>query len=275
MRTGTRTVATVLRPVVRAGRAVATTPGLTLVGWHRVDGRTSDGLSTGTDDFRRHLDALERWGAQVLPLDDAVARLQDGTLPARAVALTFDDGYASVVGTAWPLLRERALPATLFVVSGTLSGHRFPWDAHESAPCRSGRLRTATAEELLAAAAEGLDIGSHTVTHPWLPALDDRTLEQELTGSRAVLEDLLGRPVRSLAYPTGGWDARVRAAAARAGYRVGVTVDRGLNTGRVDPLSLRRAFVPTDPTDLRHVLDGAYTFLRPLDRWRARGGPAW
>ncbi|MBC9735627.1 polysaccharide deacetylase family protein [Nocardioides marmotae] len=275
MRPGTRAVASVVRPVALARRSLATAPGLTVVGWHRVDGRTSDGLSTGIDDFRRHLDVLEEWGACVLPLAEAAARLRAGTLPDRAVALTFDDGYASVVETAWPLLRERGLATTLFVVSGILAGQRFAWDAHEPAPCRTGRLRPATAEELVAAADEGLDIGSHTVSHPWLPALDDDRLLAELVESRAVLEDLLGRPVRSLAYPTGGWDARVRAAAAVAGYSVGITVDRGLNTGRVHPLSLRRAFVPTEAADLRHVLDGAYTFLRPLDRWRSRGGPPW
>lgn len=279
MRPGTRAVATVVRPVALAHRTIAGTlvgsRGLTLVGWHRVDGRTSDGLSTGVDDFRRHLDVLERWGARVLPLDEAAARLRAGTLPERAVALTFDDGYASVVDTAWPVLRDRGLPTTLFVVSGILDGLRFAWDAHESAACRSGRLRPATADELVAAAQEGLDIGSHTVSHPWLPALDDADLRRELVDSRAALEDLLGRPVRSVAYPTGGWDPRVRAAAAAAGYTVGITVDRGLNTDVVHPLSLRRAFVPSDPADLRHILDGAYTFLRPLDRWRSRGGPAW
>ncbi|MDN4174396.1 polysaccharide deacetylase family protein [Nocardioides sp. SOB77] len=275
MRTGTRAVATVIRPVALARRTLATAHGLTIVGWHRVDGRTSDGLSTGVDDFRRHLDVLEEWGARVLPLEEAAARLQAGTLPDRAVALTFDDGYASVVDTAWPILRERGMATTLFVVSGILTGHRFAWDAHEPAHCLTGRLRPATAEELVAAAEEGLDIGSHTVSHPWLPALDDDALERELVDSRVVLEELLGRPVRSLAYPTGGWEPRVRAAADRAGYTVGITVDRGLNTGRVHPLSLRRAFVPSGAADLRHILDGAYTFLRPLDRWRSRGGPGW
>jgi hypothetical protein len=44
---------------------------------------------------------------------------------------------------------------------------------------------------------------------------------------------------------------------------------------RTPRLSLRRAFVPTDPADLRLVLDGAYTMLRPLDSWRSRKGPPW
>jgi len=272
MRAGVRLLGAVARPVATGVRRMAGTRGLTLIGWHRVDGH-SDGLSTGVDDFQRHLDTLDAWGARVLPLDEAVAALGAGTLPPRAVALTFDDGYASVVDTAWPLLRERGLPATLFVVSGCLTTDlRFAWDQHEPA---HDRLRLARPDELLDAAASGLDIGSHTATHPWLPRLDADDLKRELVDSRTALAELLGRPVTSLAYPTGGWNPVVRAAAADAGYRLAITVDRGLNTRRTPHLSLRRAFVPTDPADLKLLLDGAYTMLRPLDTWRRRRGPAW
>uniref|UniRef100_UPI00356638D8 polysaccharide deacetylase family protein n=1 Tax=Nocardioides sp. TaxID=35761 RepID=UPI00356638D8 len=248
--------------------------GLNMIGWHRVDGERTDGLSTGVDDFQRHLDDLEDWGARILPLDEAVAALAAGTLPEKAVVLTFDDGYASVLETAWPLLRERSMPATFFVVSGILDRPMsFPWDAHEHD--HGGRLRLATADELLDAAREGLDIGSHTVTHPWLPRLDAGELKRELVDSRVALTELLGRTITSLAYPTGGWNRSVRDAVDDAGYSIAITVDRGMNTRRTHPLSLKRSFVPEDPRDLRLVLDGAYTMLRPLDELRGRSGPPW
>ena len=101
---------------------------LTIIGWHRF-GSAGDGLTTTLDGFRRQLDMLDEWGAEVLSLDDAMTRLEEGALPARAVALTFDDGYASVVEQAWPILHDRGLPASLFVVSGYLdAGLRLPWD---------------------------------------------------------------------------------------------------------------------------------------------------
>ncbi|KQW52514.1 hypothetical protein ASC77_24365 [Nocardioides sp. Root1257] len=272
MKSGVRMLGTVARPIATGVRRLSGSPGLTVIGWHRVDGRT-EGLSTGVDDFRRHLDTLDAWGAQVLPLDVAVDALARGTLPDRAVVLTFDDGYASVVETAWPILRDRGLPATMFVVSGYLTGDlRFGWDELEP---HHDRHRLVRSDELRAVAADGLDIGSHTVSHPWLPGLDADAVKRELVDSRVALEELLARPVHSLAYPTGGWTPAVRAAAAAAGYRVAITVDRGLNTDRTPLLSLRRAFVPTEPADLRLVLDGAYTMLRPLDSLRRRRGPAW
>jgi peptidoglycan/xylan/chitin deacetylase (PgdA/CDA1 family) len=60
----------------------------------------------------------------VLPLEDAVAALSRGSLPARALAITFDDGYADNFTVALPILRELGLPATFFVASGFLDGGR-------------------------------------------------------------------------------------------------------------------------------------------------------
>lgn len=272
MRPELRTLGSIVRPLSAGLQCLRRTHGLSVIGWHRVDG-TSAGLSTGVDDFRRHLDELERWGARVMPLDEAMTALEAGTLPPRAVALTFDDGYASVLETAWPLLRERGMPATFYVSSGYVdSTVRFPWDREEPA---HDRFRLVRADELADAAAQGLDVGSHTVTHPWLPRLEPTEVKRELVESRTALEEMTGYPVTSLAYPTGGWSQQVCAIAEEAGYRVGITVDRGLNTVRTPLLSVRRAFVPHDPRDLRLVLEGAYTPLRPLDTWRARKGPTW
>jgi len=272
VKAGVRAAGRALRPVGVASRRLRRDPWLTVVGWHRLGGREhiGDGLTTTPDAFRRHLDVLEEWGARVLPLDEALRGLDAGSLPDRAVVLTFDDGYASVVEQAWPLLLERGLPATLFAVSDYLDPtRRLPWD--HSHP--DGELvRLMSGNQLLEAASSGLHVGSHTRRHSWLPFQSPGSLADELTGSRHQLEDLLGRVVDSVAYPAGGWDERVRAAAERAGYTAGVTVDRGVSTPGLDRLLLRRAFVPEEADELRLILDGAFTWLRPLDQWRHRAG---
>jgi hypothetical protein len=73
----------------------------------------------------------------------------------------------------------------------------------------------------------------------------------------------------------GGWNGAVLAAARRAGYTIGVTVDRGVNARRQNPLALRRAMAPDTVVDFELLLDGALTWLRPVDRWRQRKGPRW
>jgi peptidoglycan/xylan/chitin deacetylase (PgdA/CDA1 family) len=273
----TRTAAAVARPgaTVISGltRAFGDEPrGLTIVGWHRIGRSGGDGLTTTPDDFRRHLDVLEDWGAEILPLSTAVAQLADGTLPRRAVSLTFDDGYASVVEQAWPELARRGYPATLYAVSGYLDpGLTFPWDRHSDDP---ETVRLMDEHALLEAADAGLEIGSHTVSHRWLPHLNWREARVELSASRASLEDLLQRPVRSFAYPLGGWNQELRDQVDQAGYEVAITVDRGRNQVGHDPLSLRRCFAFDGAGDFRLQLDGGFTFLRPAETFKRRRGPA-
>ncbi len=74
-------------------------------------------------EFRRHMEALARV-FNVLPLAEAVDRLRERSLPSRAAAITFDDGYADNLELALPILREFDLPATVFVATGFLNGAR-------------------------------------------------------------------------------------------------------------------------------------------------------
>lgn len=274
MKTSTKMAAALAAPAVRT--AAALTAGhrtLTLVGWHRI-GDSPDGLTTHPDDFVRHLDVLEEWGGTVLPLDEAHRLLLEDRLPERAVALTFDDGYASVLEQAWPELRRRGLPATLFAVSDYLCGRRtFPWDHRH--PAGSELTRLATAADVRAAAEEGLDIGSHTATHRWLPSLSDAEVREELLRSRDDLEDLLDRPITSFAYPMGGVTPAVRDLVADAGYRTAITTERGRNAVGQDPILLRRAFAFDRPRDVRRQLDGAFTWMRMIERHRVLREPTW
>lgn len=268
MRTVNRVAGSVVRPAALAADAVHPRSRLTVVGWHRID-RGAGGLSTTFDDFRRHLDVLEDWGAQVLPLAEAVRLLAADRLPPRAVVLTFDDGYASIIDRAWPELCARRLPATLFVIAGYVDGPpRLPWDLHHGPEDHNADLATATM--IREALASGLDIGGHTLTHPWLPTLPVDRVEEEVTASRAALEDLTGRAVTAFAYPMGGWTPTVRGAVARAGYDVAVTCDRGRNVPGRDPLTLRRAFAFDRPQDFRMELEGAFTWMRLVEDRRMR-----
>jgi len=87
-----------------------------------------------------------------------------------------------------------------------------------------------------------ITIGSHTMSHPILPTLDDATLARELADSRTVLERRLARPVELFCYPNGANDARVRAAVARV-YRGAVTTEHGFPRPGADPHRLPRVHV--------------------------------
>lgn len=98
---------------------------LSILIFHRVLSQP-DPLFPGEVDVRQ-FDAMLHWvkrWCNVLPLDEASTRLRDGTLPARAAAITFDDGYADNHDNALPLLQRHGLPATFFIATGYLDGGR-------------------------------------------------------------------------------------------------------------------------------------------------------
>jgi peptidoglycan/xylan/chitin deacetylase (PgdA/CDA1 family) len=102
---------------------------LLVLGWHNVAGTyafPSRG-DTGRRGFAQQMRILSRT-ANVLALDDALGRLAHGeSLPPRAVAITFDDGYADNLTLAVPILERLGLPATFFLVPGLLSGEADAW----------------------------------------------------------------------------------------------------------------------------------------------------
>ncbi len=112
------TVFEMLSPAGRRGR-------LTILMFHRVRERP-DGLFPNEMHaavFRERMSWIRAW-FNVLPLDEATAALSRGTLPARALAITFDDGYDDNYTVAMPILRELGLHATFFVATAFLDGGR-------------------------------------------------------------------------------------------------------------------------------------------------------
>ena len=88
--------------------------------------------------------------------------------------------------------------------------------------------------------AAGHEIGSHTLTHPFLTRLPPRRAKEEITASRKKLEDLFGRAVRHFCYPYGDWNAAVRDQVMAAGYTTACTTDAGVNTPADSPFTLKR-----------------------------------
>jgi peptidoglycan/xylan/chitin deacetylase (PgdA/CDA1 family) len=129
-----------MRQVARAIRHHS--PRGVILMYHRVAGPRFDpqSLDVSVDNFAAQLDVL-RARATVIPLDEFNMRRRRGTLPRRAVSITFDDGYVDNLVTAAPLLADRALPATVFVATGMLDANReFWWDDAERIAFSAARL---------------------------------------------------------------------------------------------------------------------------------------
>lgn len=130
-------------------------------------------------------------------------------------AITFDDAFQSVGRNALPILEQLAFPTTIFAPTGILGEHP-NWYMKDGSPDRTEIVMSMA--ELAGISAQGVVIGSHSVSHPHLSQLPDEKLQQELTRSLASLKALPGCPVRSIAFPYGNYDDRVVRACRLAGY---------------------------------------------------------
>lgn len=124
----------------------------------------------------------------------------------------------------------------------------------KSPPAEFGPVTWAEAREMRA---NGVEIGSHTLTHPVLTGIGDDRLRQELQQSKSRLEEVLKHRTEQFCYPNGDYDERVQCEVARAGYRIAVTTVRGLIKKGDDPLTLRRIHTERD---LAHFAQSASGF---------------
>jgi len=201
--------------------------------YHAVSSSWSGTLAVSPRALQGQLELALRRGYEAMTFSELVA----GGGAGRTLAVTFDDAYRSVHDLARPVLHRLGIPATVFAPTdfvGRDAPMSWPGIEHHAAGRHARELRPMSWEQLGALQAEGWEVGSHTASHPHLTRLADDQLDAEMLRSRRMLEQRLGRPCRSIAYPYGDADARVARAAERAGYLAGA--DLGPAAGERGPL---------------------------------------
>ena len=197
---------------------------VTVVCYHGISETWPAGTTVTPDALERQLAWFKKRGYTATTLTEALAKPSGE----RTLAITFDDAHLSVLEKAEPLLSRYGFIATVyaptdFVDSGDLMG----WDGYDIwlDTEHEQELAPMSWDQLGGLKDRGWEVGSHTRTHPRLPGVsDDDQLADELAGSRARCTEALGVEALTLAYPYGLHDARVREAAASAGYTVAVSL---------------------------------------------------
>ncbi|MGI8632796.1 MAG: polysaccharide deacetylase family protein [Solirubrobacterales bacterium] len=162
--------------------------------------------------LERQLVHLRRRGYRLLAADQLVDRSGAGRPPNRTAVVTFDDGWLDGLTVAAPLLNRLGVRGTFFVCPGLL-GQRF---GLVDGP--AGQLLTK--DQVAELADAGMEIGAHSMTHPDLRLIDDDQLAWELGEGKRRIEEITAKPCRTLAYPFGFHDRRVRAAAEQIGFEL-------------------------------------------------------
>jgi peptidoglycan/xylan/chitin deacetylase (PgdA/CDA1 family) len=231
--------------------------------YHAVSSEWPSSLAVSEQLLAKQVTHLHARGYQGFTHGEAERRRSAGTLPRRSVVVTFDDAYESTL-RALPVLSAVGFPATVYVVTRFAeSGELLRWPGVDQW-CDTAYeqelqpLGWAELERLLEA---GWEVGSHTVTHPRLPEIDDEALARELDESRQTIMSRLGS-CETVAYPYGLADDRVAAAAEAAGYTAGVTLTSAHRTN-TPFLRPRIGLYPADGgVRLRVKLSPTFTALR-------------
>jgi peptidoglycan/xylan/chitin deacetylase (PgdA/CDA1 family) len=191
-----------------------------ILAYHAIDDGPAP-LAMPHGRFRDHLQSLRDGGWRTLSLAELLTGHARGGWPERTIVLTFDDGFAHLETCAWPEVARCGFTAILFAVSGRLDGlSDWPGWPPAARPYRIMDVRA-----LRDAAAAGIEIGAHSVSHARLSRLRPEQAEREIGDSQARLEDAVGRPVRSFAYPFGDAPAAAVDVVARrfdAGFGIGL-----------------------------------------------------
>jgi peptidoglycan/xylan/chitin deacetylase (PgdA/CDA1 family) len=193
-----------------------------------------DNLVVTAETLRGHIRALLKRGYRFATVSELARALAQGRSGEGLCAVTFDDGSEDGYSMIPDLLRALGVPGTLFVCPGLL-GVPHPFIDSDTG------IRLLRAAELRALAAnDQIELGAHTMRHTVLADASEERAFEEMTLCKHALEELIGRPVTSFAYPGCAYSAGCPTAARKAGYETAVTCGR---RGSLDPFELRRVSI--------------------------------
>lgn len=154
------------------------------------------------ENFEQEMKLLYEWGYTTITTEMMVKAILEGTdLPARPVIVTFDDGGLNNYTTAFPIMQKYGFQGVLYLVPNYIGADGF--------------MNVDQIKEMISA---GWEVGSHSMSHKDLITLDTDQITRELTVSKETLEQLLGVPVTTFAYPFASYTEGIVERVRLAGY---------------------------------------------------------
>jgi peptidoglycan/xylan/chitin deacetylase (PgdA/CDA1 family) len=167
--------------------------------YHSLDSSGSV-ISTSPEKFSRQMKYLHDASFQVLTLRDVATRIREKQeLPAKRVAITFDDGLQSVYDVAFPILKNYGFPATVFLVT-SFCGKDNRWNGQ---PDNIPRFNLLNWDQITRMREDQIEFGVHTATHPDLTKLTAAQISEEIVGAREMVQQQTGEREIAFAYPYG------------------------------------------------------------------------
>lgn len=210
----------------RAGAADADAKSAVVFMYHRFAEPKYPTTSVTLEQFEAHLAEVEASGFTVAPLPDIVSALKKREpIPDRTIALTIDDAFTSVYDEAWPRLRARGIPFTLFVATDVID---------------RGGPGYMTWDQIRELAQWGATIGSQTASHLHMPTATPEQIIADLSKSMRRFKEEMGFVPTLFAYPYGEFSVATKEAVERAGFEAAFGQHSGVAFGGIDMFALPR-----------------------------------
>jgi peptidoglycan/xylan/chitin deacetylase (PgdA/CDA1 family) len=182
-----------------------------IVAYHKITNQKEFGLtSINIKKFESQLKLLQSEGYATITFKQLAA---GKAIPKKPIIITFDDGYHCIFENAIPLLEKYNFNAVIYLVVGYL-GRINEWEAYAI----QRRFKHINAAQISALNANGFEIASHTMNHPYLPACSIATLKSEVNDSKKRLQDIIGDSIISFCYPYGKFREKTVQMVREAGY---------------------------------------------------------
>lgn len=175
------------------------------------------GLSVVPSKFASQLDKIQKDGYQTINFYD----LEQNKIPSKPIILTFDDGYEDFYTTAYPELKKRNMTAVIYIIANNDGGAYM------------------TASQIKELSDNGIEVGSHTLSHLDLSTANETKASNEISQSKTKLENIIGKTIISFCYPAGKYTEKTIEIVKNAGYKYATTTKPGLSVFS-SPLELTR-----------------------------------
>ena len=236
---------------------------LVILTYHSLDTSGSI-LSVAQHQFAEQMAYLADSGFRGISLREAVAyRDANGAWPEQCVVLTFDDGYANFYESALPVLMQHDFRATVFLLTDLMGGFN-DWGPP---PALLGTQRLLSWEQAAELAAVGIELGSHTRTHPDLQHLTRQEAEDEIIASRDAIAVHLEQPVESFAYPFGNVSPAASATVKREFRAACTTILKRVGREPLHSLPRIDMYYIQSVFTFKHLLNGNLDPYLALRRW--------
>ncbi len=203
-----------------------------------TESKNQDAYDITPELFEEQLSYLKNNEYSAISLDELAHEIEDGKAPPKQVILTFDDGWHNQYKYAFPLLKKYNMIGVFFIYTNPIGKKHFlTWD------------------EIKEMSAAGMTIGDHTLSHPYLKTISMDAIKKEITNSKKIIEDNIGKPVLHFASPFGYTNEKIMTLVKEAGYETARTTHKGIYHSKNDILRLTGILVSDNFDDFVAVLN--------------------